>query len=34
MVIFRIAHGRIAEPREVDDEAGVWRQLGAVALPA
>jgi steroid delta-isomerase-like uncharacterized protein len=34
MVIFRIANGRVAEAWEVYDEAGMWRQLGAVPLPA
>jgi predicted ester cyclase len=33
MVIFRIAHGRIAEAWEVYDESGMWRQLG-VTVPA
>jgi predicted ester cyclase len=28
MVIFRIAHGKIAQAWEVYDEAGMWRQLG------
>jgi len=30
MVIFRIADGRVAQAWEVYDEAGMWRQLGAV----
>ena len=30
MVIFRIAEGKVAEAWEVYDEAGMWRQLGAV----
>ena len=34
MVIFRIADGKVAEAWEVYDEAGMWRQLGAVPLPA
>lgn len=34
MVIFRIADGKIAEAWEVYDEAGMWRQLGAVPPPA
>jgi hypothetical protein len=33
VVIFRIAHGKIAEAWEVYDEAGMWRQLG-VRLPS
>ncbi|MER7579604.1 ester cyclase [Kitasatospora sp. NPDC097691] len=33
MVVFRLAHGRIAEAWEVYDEAGMWRQLGS-APPA
>jgi steroid delta-isomerase-like uncharacterized protein len=34
MVIFRIAEGKVAEAWEVYDEAGMWRQLGAVPPPA
>ena len=34
MVIFRIADGKVAEAWEVYDEAGMWRQLGAVPPPA
>jgi hypothetical protein len=30
MVIFRIGDGKVAEAWEVYDEAGMWRQLGAV----
>jgi predicted ester cyclase len=33
MVMFRIADGKIAEAREVFDEAGMWRQLGVSVLP-
>lgn len=33
IVIFRIAHGKIAEAWEVYDEASMWRQLG-VPTPA
>jgi steroid delta-isomerase-like uncharacterized protein len=33
MVIFRIADGKVAEAWEVYDEAGMWRQLGAVPPP-
>jgi predicted ester cyclase len=33
MVIFRISDNRIVEAWEVDDEAGMWRQLGVSAPP-